>query len=161
MPFAPWNRTGSLRGAHVALRAGRLLQVFFTLGALPTPQQFGQLRRMALLASELPDLDIVSSSIELASGDHFLQQTGTADCRRLPRRKQLQTVHSAAPDRMQKESRCVILVGAFHEFRFCAQLSEPEGRLRTVRAATSRHWKPGRLSAKQERGTRPSVTGPT
>jgi len=66
------------------------------------------LRRMALLASELPDLDIVSSSIEWASGDPFLQQTPVE----LPRRKRLRTVHSAAPDRMQND-RGVILLGAF------------------------------------------------
>ena len=87
---------------------GRLLQVFFTVGAMPTAAQFGQLRRMALLASELPDLDIVSSSIEWASGDPFLQQTPVE----LPRRKRLRTVHSAAPDRMQND-RGVILLGAF------------------------------------------------
>ncbi len=87
---------------------GRLLQVFFTLGAMPTAAQFGQLRRMALLASELPDLDIVASSIEWPSGDPFLQQTHFE----LPRRKRLQSVHSAAPDRMPND-RGVILVGAF------------------------------------------------
>jgi len=92
---------------------GRLLQVFFTLGALPTAAQFGQFRRMALLASELPDLDIVSSSIELASEEQLLQQTGTADLHfRLPRRKRFQTAHSTTQDRMQDDG-SVILLGAF------------------------------------------------
>ena len=92
---------------------GRLLQVFFTLGALPTAAQFGQFRRMALLASELPDLDIVSSSVELASGEHLLQQTGTAELHfRLPRQKRFRTVHSTTQDPMQNDGR-VILLGAF------------------------------------------------
>ncbi len=37
---------------------GRLLQVFFRAGAVPTASEFAQLRELARMASELPDLDV-------------------------------------------------------------------------------------------------------
>ena len=40
---------------------GRVLQIFFAPGTMPTAQQFVQLREMAVLASGLPDLDMARS----------------------------------------------------------------------------------------------------
>ncbi len=40
---------------------GRVLQVFFAPGTMPTPRQFVRLRELAVLASGLPDLDITPS----------------------------------------------------------------------------------------------------
>jgi hypothetical protein len=85
----------------------RLLQVFFRAGAMPTAGQFDRLRRMALLASDLPDLDIVSSAGELVSAEHA----------GLPRRRRLQMVHSTAPEGTQRETG-VILLGAYPHSSF-------------------------------------------
>jgi hypothetical protein len=41
---------------------GRMLQVFFSQGAVPTADEFAHLRRLALLASDVPDLHIAPAS---------------------------------------------------------------------------------------------------
>ena len=54
---------------------GRLLQVFFSSGALPTAGEFAELRRMAVVASDLPDFDITSfNSRESASASPARQR---------------------------------------------------------------------------------------
>jgi hypothetical protein len=41
---------------------GRVLQVFFAAGSTPTIEQFLQLKHLAMLASGVPDVDIVLSA---------------------------------------------------------------------------------------------------
>jgi hypothetical protein len=45
----------------------RMLQVFFAPGSLPTPEEFKQLRRLAVLASGLEDLEIVRTDVASSS----------------------------------------------------------------------------------------------
>jgi hypothetical protein len=49
---------------------GRKLQVFFNSGAVPSAEEFAQLRRLAQLASDLPDLDIAPAIRVSDSGLH-------------------------------------------------------------------------------------------
>ncbi len=64
-----WRRYPGTEPVYFAVPAsshgeGRRLQVFFASGAIPTAEQFAQLRQMALLASDLPDFDVASSSFD-------------------------------------------------------------------------------------------------
>jgi hypothetical protein len=48
------------------LGEGRLLQVFFASGTLPSAEQFVQMRHLAILASGLPDLEMIRSGAGVA-----------------------------------------------------------------------------------------------
>jgi len=99
---------------------GRLLQVFFASGAMPTAAQFNQLRRMALLAADLPDLDIVSSiSVQSSTGENLPEHMISADRYRSAWRKRLQIDRPTPITRIQKDG--VVLVGAFPNARFVAR----------------------------------------